>query len=76
MIHAETIAVLGSGQMGAGIAEVSAKNGMGVMLKDRDEEGLARGKLYVFCINSHGSEKSPTLVQSMVVISALREIVQ
>ncbi len=72
VVHAETIAVLGAGQMGAGIAEVSAKNGMGVMLKDRDEEGIARGKLYVFCINKHdgdGLEKPRVHIRSMVVVT-------
>ncbi len=54
---AETIAVLGAGQMGAGIAEVSANNGLGVMLKDRDEAGLARGELYIFYTLTHIDQK-------------------
>ncbi len=64
-MHVETIAVLGAGQMGAGIAEVSANNGMHVVLKDHDEEGLGKGKLHiVFCINphTHGLENLTMLV--------------
>jgi len=40
----ETIAVLGAGLMGAGIAEVSAAKDIRVLLKDRDLKGLSRGE--------------------------------
>jgi predicted NAD/FAD-dependent oxidoreductase len=37
----KTIAVLGAGLMGAGIAQVSAEKGYTVLLKDRDAKSLA-----------------------------------
>ncbi len=37
------IAVIGAGQMGAGIAEVAARSGHTVLLHDRSEELIARG---------------------------------
>lgn len=42
----EKVAVLGAGMMGAGIAYVSAKAGLRVVLKDRDLETAERGKTY------------------------------
>jgi 3-hydroxybutyryl-CoA dehydrogenase len=39
----ETIAVLGAGTMGHGIAQVAAASGYRVILRDVDREGLARG---------------------------------
>jgi len=44
----DKIGVLGAGLMGAGIAYVSAKNaGVTVRIKDRDNEGAARGMSYI-----------------------------
>ena len=41
----ETVAVLGAGLMGAGIAQVSAVNGkLRTLLKDKDEAGVSRGE--------------------------------
>ncbi|MDH2909698.1 MAG: 3-hydroxyacyl-CoA dehydrogenase NAD-binding domain-containing protein, partial [Candidatus Eremiobacteraeota bacterium] len=37
------IAVIGAGQMGAGIAQVAAQSGHSVLLHDRSEELIARG---------------------------------
>jgi 3-hydroxybutyryl-CoA dehydrogenase len=39
-----TVGVVGLGTMGAGIAEVLARNGLTVIAVDVDEEGLARGR--------------------------------
>ncbi|KAH8047655.1 enoyl-CoA hydratase [Aureococcus anophagefferens] len=43
----DTVAVLGAGLMGAGIAQVSAEKGLNVLLKDASPEGLAKGVDYV-----------------------------
>lgn len=42
-----TIGVIGLGTMGAGIAEVFARNGYTVVGIEKDEEGLARGREYL-----------------------------
>jgi len=42
-----TIGVVGLGTMGAGIAEVFARNGFSVIGVDLDEEGLARGRKHL-----------------------------
>jgi len=42
-----TIAVMGAGLMGAGIAQISAEKGTPVLLKDRDNEAVERGKSYM-----------------------------
>ena len=43
MASIETIAVIGAGTMGHGIAQVAAANGFRVLLSDVDRETLARG---------------------------------
>ncbi|HET8583829.1 MAG TPA: 3-hydroxyacyl-CoA dehydrogenase NAD-binding domain-containing protein, partial [Jatrophihabitans sp.] len=43
---AQKVAVLGAGMMGAGIAYVSARNGMDVVLKDVSVEAAEKGKAY------------------------------
>ncbi|WP_028637576.1 3-hydroxyacyl-CoA dehydrogenase family protein [Nocardioides sp. URHA0032] len=42
-----TIGVIGLGTMGAGIAEVFARNGYAVVGVEKDDEGLARGRQYL-----------------------------
>ena len=44
--NAQKVAVLGAGMMGAGIAYVSARNGIEVVLKDVSIEAAERGKNY------------------------------
>ncbi|WP_375489795.1 3-hydroxyacyl-CoA dehydrogenase NAD-binding domain-containing protein [uncultured Jatrophihabitans sp.] len=44
--NAQKVAVLGAGMMGAGIAYVSARNGMEVVLKDVSIEAAEKGKGY------------------------------
>ncbi len=41
------VAVLGSGLMGSGIAQVTAEKGYEVLLKDRDDAAVARGLSYI-----------------------------
>lgn len=43
-----TLAVLGAGLMGAGIAQVSVDKGMKTILKDTAQKGLDRGQQQVF----------------------------
>jgi enoyl-CoA hydratase / long-chain 3-hydroxyacyl-CoA dehydrogenase len=42
-----TVAVMGAGLMGAGIGQVTAEKGMTVLLKDRNDEAIARGESYM-----------------------------
>ena len=42
-----TIGVIGLGTMGAGIAEVFARNGYAVVGVEKDEDGLARGRQHL-----------------------------
>lgn len=43
-----TLAILGAGLMGAGIAQVSVDKGVHTILKDTTVEGLARGQQQVY----------------------------
>ena len=43
----KTVAVMGAGLMGAGIAQVSAEKGFQVLLKDRNDEAIGRGESYM-----------------------------
>jgi enoyl-CoA hydratase/long-chain 3-hydroxyacyl-CoA dehydrogenase len=46
-IPVNTVAVMGAGLMGAGIAQVTAEKGMKVLLKDRNDEAIGRGESYM-----------------------------
>lgn len=46
-IPVNTVAVMGAGLMGAGIAQVTAEKGMTVLLKDRNNEAIGRGQSYM-----------------------------
>jgi enoyl-CoA hydratase/long-chain 3-hydroxyacyl-CoA dehydrogenase len=46
-IPVNTVAVMGAGLMGAGIAQVTAEKGLTVLLKDRNNEAVGRGQSYM-----------------------------
>ncbi|MEE9329544.1 MAG: 3-hydroxyacyl-CoA dehydrogenase NAD-binding domain-containing protein [Parvularculaceae bacterium] len=53
-IELKKIGVLGAGMMGAGIAYVTARAGMDVVLLDRDVEAAEKGKAYSVKLNEKG----------------------
>ncbi|AUC85307.1 enoyl-CoA hydratase [Polaribacter sp. ALD11] len=62
------VGVLGAGMMGAGIAYVSAKAGLDVVLKDVSMEGAQRGKGYAASIEQHKIAKGRTTEEKSAVI--------
>lgn len=46
--YIRTLAILGAGLMGAGIAQVSVDKGVHTILKDTTSEGLNRGQQQVY----------------------------
>lgn len=56
----QTVAVLGAGLMGAGIAQVSAQKGYNVVLKDKDLKGLTRGEQQIAGNLVRACEPPPT----------------
>jgi 3-hydroxyacyl-CoA dehydrogenase/enoyl-CoA hydratase/3-hydroxybutyryl-CoA epimerase len=56
----KTLGILGAGMMGAGIAYVSAKAGMDVVLLDTSEENARKGKAYSEGLVKKGVERGKT----------------
>ncbi|XP_068792760.1 trifunctional enzyme subunit alpha, mitochondrial [Struthio camelus] len=68
----KTLAVLGAGLMGAGIAQVSVDKGLNTILKDTVQQGLERGQQQVFKgLNSKVKKKSLTPFERDLFLSNL-----
>ncbi|KFV13277.1 hypothetical protein N340_03238, partial [Tauraco erythrolophus] len=68
----KTLAVLGAGLMGAGIAQVSVDKGLKTILKDAAQQGLDRGQQQVFKgLNSKVKKKSLTSFERDSILSNL-----
>ncbi|OXB53885.1 hypothetical protein ASZ78_008490, partial [Callipepla squamata] len=66
----KTLAVLGAGLMGAGIAQVSVDKGMKTILKDTTQQGLDRGQQQVFKgLNGKVKKKSLTSFERDSILS-------
>ncbi|XP_033916451.1 trifunctional enzyme subunit alpha, mitochondrial isoform X1 [Melopsittacus undulatus] len=68
----KTLAVLGAGLMGAGIAQVSVDKGLKTILKDTAQQGLDRGQQQIFKgLNSKVKKKSLTSFERDSILSSL-----
>ncbi|KAI1241357.1 Trifunctional enzyme subunit alpha, partial [Lamprotornis superbus] len=68
----KTLAVLGAGLMGAGIAQVSVDKGIKTILKDTTQKGLDRGQQQVYKgLNSKVKKKSLTSFERDSILSSL-----
>uniref|UniRef100_A0A672ILQ1 enoyl-CoA hydratase n=1 Tax=Salarias fasciatus TaxID=181472 RepID=A0A672ILQ1_SALFA len=68
----KTLAILGAGLMGAGIAQVSVDKGVNTILKDTTVPGLARGQQQVFKgLNDKTKKKSITSFERDSILSNL-----
>ncbi|MCI4395700.1 hypothetical protein PGIGA_G00195030 [Pangasianodon gigas] len=68
----KTLAILGAGLMGAGIAQVTVDKGVATLLKDTTLEGLARGQQQVYKgLNDKVKKKSITSFERDATLSVL-----
>uniref|UniRef100_A0A2I4CL94 Trifunctional enzyme subunit alpha, mitochondrial n=1 Tax=Austrofundulus limnaeus TaxID=52670 RepID=A0A2I4CL94_AUSLI len=68
----KTLAILGAGLMGAGIAQVTVDKGVNTILKDTTVEGLARGEQQVYKgLNDKTKKKSITSFERDSIMSNL-----
>ena len=66
----EKLGILGAGMMGAGIAYVSAKAGMQVILKDVSQEGAEKGKAYsTMLLDKAIAKKRSTLEKKEAILA-------
>ena len=72
----ETIGVLGSGQMGAGIAQVAAQAGYRVLLADRDSTVAEQGKMKISGTLTKLVEKAKISEQESAQILSRIEVVE